>query len=308
MSTTPATPTVLCLMGPTASGKTALAMALANAQDCHVISVDSALIYRGMDIGTGKPSKQEQQQCPHALMDICDPLESYSAARFRADAINEIEWALNQKKRPILVGGTMLYFKALIEGIADLPDADASVRAALEQEKERDGLAAMHARLAQLDAESAARININDPQRILRALEVITLTGQAMSALWQQSKSQVLPYRFVQVALIPDRAWLHERIAQRFDQMLSAGLIDEVKSLKERGDLYVDLPSMRCVGYRQVWEFLDGACLEQEMRERGIAATRQLAKRQYTWLRRWPLDLIMDEKEPNPVGRVLKAV
>lgn len=299
-------PKVLCLMGPTASGKTALAMAIADLRPCRLISVDSALIYCGMDIGTGKPDRLEQERYPHALMDICDPAESYSAARFREAALREIDTALAAQQLPVLVGGTMLYFKALIEGIAELPDADPAVRERLEQQRQSVGLAAMHQRLTELDPEAGSRISANDPQRILRALEVIELSGQSMSSLWEQQKQTSLPYRFVQVALLPDRAWLHQRIATRFDAMLAAGFVAEVRALKQRPDLHPDLPSMRCVGYRQIWEFLDGSGTEVEMRERGIAATRQLAKRQYTWLRKWPLDLKFDEKSENPALTVLK--
>ena len=301
-------PTVLCLMGPTASGKTALAMRLADARPCSLISVDSALIYRAMDIGTGKPTAEELAQHPHQLIDLCDPSESYSAARFRDDALAAIEQAVNADKLPVLVGGTMLYFKALIEGIADLPDAEPALRARLEQERQQQGLPALYARLQQLDPAAAERISANDPQRILRALEVIELTGKPMTELWAHQAAETQPYRYVQVALLPDRAWLHRRIAMRLDAMLAAGFVEEVKALKARNDLHADLPSIRCVGYRQIWDFLDGACNEQEMRERALAATRQLAKRQYTWLRKWPLDLVLDENSENPVDQILKAM
>ena len=293
-------PTVLCLMGPTAAGKTALAEALADQLPADLISVDSALIYRGMDIGTGKPDAAELARYPHALIDICDPLESYSAARFRDDALQAIAKAQARQRLPVLVGGTMLYYKALIEGIAELPDADPAVRAQLEQEREQLGLPALHERLKQLDPIAGARIHPNDPQRLLRALEVIAVSGEPMSVLWQRSSGAPAPYRFVQVGLLPDRAWLHQRIAERFDAMLAAGLIEEVARLRDRGDLHPELPSMRCVGYRQVWDWLDARDRGQpfpvaELRERGIAATRQLAKRQYTWLRGWPLNLSLNE-------------
>ena len=293
-------PPVLCLMGPTAAGKTALAEAIAERIPVDLISVDSALIYRGMDIGTGKPDAAELARYPHALVDICDPLESYSAARFRADALALIERAHQRGRLPLLVGGTMLYFKALTEGIADLPDADPAVRAQLEQEREQQGLTALHTRLQQLDPAAAARIHPNDPQRLLRALEVITVSGRPMSELWQQAATESVPHRFVQVGLLPDRAWLHQRIAARFDAMLAAGLLDEVDRLRRRGDLTPELPSMRCVGYRQCWDWLDARDRGQppplaELRERGVAATRQLAKRQYTWLRGWPLALSLVE-------------
>lgn len=293
-------PPVLCLMGPTAAGKTALAEAIADRLPVDLISVDSALIYRGMDIGTGKPDAAELARYPHALIDICDPRESYSAARFRSDALALIAHAHQRGRLPLLVGGTMLYFKALIEGIADLPDADPVVRARLEQEREQLGLTALHARLQQLDPAAAARIHPNDPQRLLRALEVIAVTGQPMSVLWQQAAARPASHRFVQIGLLPDRAWLHQRIAERFDAMLAAGLIDEVERLRRRGDLNPDLPSMRCVGYRQCWDWLDARDHGQpsplaELRESGIAATRQLAKRQYTWLRGWPLTLALSD-------------
>ena len=313
----PDLPPVLCLMGPTAAGKTALAETLADQLPVDLISVDSALIYRGMDIGTGKPDAAELVRYPHALIDICDPLESYSAARFRADALTLIERAHQRGRLPLLVGGTMLYFKALIEGIADLPDADAAVRARLEQEREQLGLSALHARLQQLDPVAAARIHPNDPQRLLRALEVIAVTGQPLSVLWQQaathSGNRSAAYRFIQIGLLPERAWLHQRIAERFDAMLAAGLIDEVRRLRARADLHLDLPSMRCVGYRQVWEWLDAGQRGQpwplaELRERGIAATRQLAKRQYTWLRGWPLDLSLTDYLGEQAGPALEQV
>ena len=307
-------PVVLCLMGPTAAGKTALAEAIADRIPVDLISVDSALIYRGMDIGTGKPDAAELARYPHALIDICDPLESYSAARFRDDALALIARAHGRGRVPLLVGGTMLYFKALIEGIAELPDADPAVRARLEQEREQLGLNALHERLRQLDPVAAERIHPNDPQRLLRALEVIAVTGEPMSALWQKAAGAPAPYRFMQVGLLPDRAWLHQRIAIRFDAMLAAGLLAEVERLRSRGDLQPDLPSMRCVGYRQAWDWLDARDRGQplplaELRERGLAATRQLAKRQYTWLRGWPLDLSLSdylaEAGPAALERVL---
>ena len=314
---TPDRPTVLCLMGPTAAGKTALAEAIADQLPVDLISVDSALIYRGMDIGTGKPDAAELARYPHALIDICDPLESYSAARFRDDALALIARAHQRGRLPLLVGGTMLYFKALIDGIADLPDANPAIRAQLEQEREQLGLEALHERLKQLDPVAGARIHPNDPQRLLRALEVIAVTGEPMSALWQKAagtdSGQPTPFRFLQVGLLPDRAWLHQRIAARFDAMLAAGLVAEVEQLRARGDLQPDLPSMRCVGYRQSWEWLDARDRGQplplaELRERGVAATRQLAKRQYTWLRGWPLDLSLSDYLSEAGPAALKQV
>lgn len=311
----PAAATVLCLMGPTAAGKTALAEAIADRLPVDLISVDSALIYRGMDIGTGKPDAAELARYPHALIDLCDPLESYSAARFRSDALAAIARAQQRGRLPLLVGGTMLYFKALIDGIAELPDADLAIRAQLEQEREQLGLPVLHERLQQLDPIAAARIHPNDPQRLLRALEVIAVTGEPMSTLWQRSAEagnpagQGMP-RYLQVGVLPDRAWLHQRIAARFDAMLAAGLVEEVTRLRSRGDLNPELPSMRCVGYRQVWDWLDARDRGQpfsasELRERGVAATRQLAKRQYTWLRSWPLDLTLSDAGPEALEQVL---
>ena len=314
---TPDRPAVLCLMGPTAAGKTALAEAIADQLPVDLISVDSALIYRGMDIGTGKPDAAELARYPHALIDICDPLESYSAARFRDDALTLIVRAHQRGRLPLLVGGTMLYFKALIDGIADLPDANPAIRAQLEQEREQLGLEALHERLKQLDPVAGARIHPNDPQRLLRALEVIAVTGEPMSALWQKAagtgSGKPAPFRFLQVGLLPDRAWLHQRIAARFDAMLAAGLVAEVERLRARGDLQPDLPSMRCVGYRQSWEWLDARDRGQplpltELRERGVAATRQLAKRQYTWLRGWPLDLSLSDYLSEAGPAALKQV
>ena len=301
-------PWCLALAGPTAAGKTAAALALARDLPLEIVSVDSALVYRGMDIGTAKPSAHERALVPHHLIDIVDPAQSYSAARFAQDADTLVRAINGRGRMALLAGGTMLYFKALIKGIADLPDAEPALRARLEQERQQQGLPALYARLQQLDPAAAERISANDPQRILRALEVIELTGKPMTELWAHQAAETQPYRYVQVALLPDRAWLHRRIAMRLDAMLAAGFVEEVKALKARNDLHADLPSIRCVGYRQIWDFLDGACNEQEMRERALAATRQLAKRQYTWLRKWPLDLVLDENSENPVDQILKAM
>lgn len=278
---------VIFLMGPTASGKTALAMALQQALPVEIISVDSALIYRGMDIGSAKPTADELTQVPHHLIDIRDPAESYSAADFRSDALRLIADIQHRGNIPLLVGGTMLYFKALLDGISPLPEAQPEVRQQLEQEAEKLGWAELHRQLAEVDPVSAARIHPNDPQRINRALEVYRITGQSLTELTAQ-KGEPFAYPVHQFAIAPqDRAVLHQRIALRYVQMLDSGFEDEVRVLKQRPDLHLDLPSMRCVGYRQMWQYLDGECSYDEMVQRGIAATRQLAKRQLTWLRSW---------------------
>lgn len=278
---------VIFLMGPTASGKTALAMALHQALPVEIISVDSALIYRGMDIGSAKPTADELTQVPHHLIDIRDPAESYSAADFRSDALRLIADIQHRGNIPLLVGGTMLYFKALLDGISPLPEAQPEVRQQLEQEAEKLGWTELHRQLAEVDPVSAARIHPNDPQRINRALEVYRITGQSLTELTAQ-KGEPFAYPVHQFAIAPqDRALLHQRIALRYLQMLDSGFEDEVRVLKQRPDLHLDLPSMRCVGYRQMWQYLDGECSYDEMVQRGIAATRQLAKRQLTWLRSW---------------------
>ncbi|WP_417761775.1 tRNA (adenosine(37)-N6)-dimethylallyltransferase MiaA [Shewanella sp.] len=282
------TPSVITLMGPTASGKTDLAIALAEQHNCEIISVDSALIYREMDIGTAKPSAAELARAPHRLIDIRDPKDSYSAADFRADCLAEIDAIIAKGKTPLLVGGTMMYFKALLEGLSPLPSADEQIRADIQAEAEAKGWQAMHEQLAKIDPVSAARIHPNDPQRLSRALEVFRISGQSLTEL-TQTKAAAFPYNTVQFAIAPsDRKVLHERIAQRFKQMLSLGFIEEVERLRARDDLHLELPSMRCVGYRQCWQYLDGEFDRENMTEKAIAATRQLAKRQLTWLRGWP--------------------
>ncbi|MDX1526813.1 MAG: tRNA (adenosine(37)-N6)-dimethylallyltransferase MiaA [Pseudidiomarina maritima] len=279
---------VICLYGPTAAGKTGLAIALTQALPCDIISVDSALIYRGMDIGTAKPSAAEQAQAPHRLIDICDPSESYSAAQFAADAREEIEAILAHGRIPLLVGGTMLYFKALLEGMSDLPEADPGIRQQLLEQVASAGTHALHQRLQQIDPVSAARIHPHDPQRLVRALEVYLSSGQTLTELTTQ-RTGALPYPVLQLAVAPhDRSVLHERIKVRFLQMLEQDFLAEVEQLRQRSDLHLDLPALRCVGYRQAWQYLAGECSYDEMVERGIAATRQLAKRQLTWLRKWP--------------------
>ena len=278
---------IIFLMGPTASGKTDLAVRLLEKFPCEIISVDSALVYRGMDIGTAKPDAELLAKAPHHLIDICDPAESYSAARFAEDARSLIQDIENKGKIPLLVGGTGLYFRALQQGLSDLPSADPSIRERLLREAQEIGWAALHSRLATLDPEAAQRINKNDQQRIQRALEVCELTGQPMSVCFGQKNSPDLPYRVLKLVIAPqDREILRERIAQRFHKMLDAGLIDEVKQLFQRSDLNLESPAIRSVGYRQVWHYLMGEWDYPQMVERGIIATRQLAKRQLTWLRR----------------------
>ena len=279
----------LCLAGPTASGKTAAALAIAAAsshlQPVEIVSVDSALVYRGMDIGTAKPTAEERALVPHHLIDIIDPCEAYSAARFVGDAQRLIGEIAARDHLPLLVGGTMLYFKALFEGLDAMPAADRGVRAALAEQLERDGLHALYRELQRIDPVTAARLPPTDPQRILRALEVFRVSGQPISSFHRARAPQPLPPL---ISLEPDdRAWLHQRIKARFHQMLDQGLVDEVRALGERRDLSADLPSMRCVGYRQTWEALVAGDLS-DLPERGVAATRQLAKRQLTWLRSMP--------------------
>ncbi|WP_426339635.1 tRNA (adenosine(37)-N6)-dimethylallyltransferase MiaA [Pseudoduganella sp. S-14] len=288
-------PLAVAIMGPTASGKTAAALAIAQQVPCEIISVDSALVYRGMDIGTAKPSKEELAAVPHHLVDIIDPLDSYSVAQFRTDTLRLVAEISARGKVPLLVGGTMLYYKGLADGLDDLPGADAALRAQLDEEAARIGWPAMHARLAQVDPETAARLKPADAQRIQRALEIHALSGKPMSELLAQREKEELPFDLVSFALEPsDRAWLHERIARRFDIMLGSGFLDEVKTLRARGDLHLGLPSIRCVGYRQAWEYLDGTIDYATMRETGIIATRQLCKRQLTWLRAMPARIVVD--------------
>lgn len=288
-------PLAVAIMGPTASGKTAAALAIAQQVPCEIISVDSALVYRGMDIGTAKPSKEELAAVPHHLIDIIDPLDSYSVAQFRNDTLRLVADISARGKVPLLVGGTMLYYKGLADGLDDLPGADAALRAQLDEEASRIGWPSMHARLAQVDPETAARLKPADAQRIQRALEIHALSGKPMSELLAQREKEELPFDLVSFALEPsDRAWLHERIARRFDIMLDSGFLDEVKTLRARGDLHLGLPSIRCVGYRQAWEYLDGTIDYATMRETGIIATRQLCKRQLTWLRAMPDRIVVD--------------
>ncbi|MGF6730350.1 tRNA dimethylallyltransferase [Paraburkholderia youngii] len=306
-------PTLIpCLLGPTASGKTAAALALAARRPVEIISVDSALVYREMDIGTAKPTAEERAVAPHHLIDIVDPADSYSAAQFRADTLRLVGEIHARGRLPLLVGGTMLYYKALTQGLNDLPGADAELRATLDADAARDGWPALHARLAALDPVTAARLAPNDSQRIQRALEVFMLTGQPMSALLAapaRTDDAASAWRFVPVALEPsERGLLHARIEQRFDAMLAHGFVDEVVKLRARGDLLPEMSSMRCVGYRQVWEYLDGSVDYRTMRDKGIFATRQLCKRQLTWLRSMPERQVVDCCDPHATARVVELI
>jgi len=300
----PSLPPAIFLMGPTASGKTAMAVELSERLPCELISVDSALIYRYMNIGTAKPDAETLRRAPHRLIDIRDPHESYSAAQFREDALREMADITARGKIPLLVGGTMLYFKVMREGLSTLPEADVAIRQEIDERANRLGWPALHAELATLDPVTAARLKTTDAQRIQRALEVCLITGAPMSAQQGGAKSS-LPYRVIAMGLEPsDRKVLHERIALRFDTMLADGLINEVRALREKFLLTPTMPSMRCVGYRQAWQHLDGEFDESMLREKGIAATRQLAKRQLTWLRSMADVMRFDCLEKNVVARV----
>ena len=299
-------PRAIFLMGPTASGKTDLAIELHRRFPVDIISVDSALVYRGMDIGTAKPDAATLRQAPHALIDIRDPSESYSAAEFREDALAEMRRSSERGRVPLLTGGTMLYFRALSRGLATLPSADPEVRAALEAEARKHGWKGLHERLAARDPAAARRIHPNDPQRIQRALEVIELTGRPISELQREQQDQRLGYRVLRLVACPQpRARLHARIEERFHQMLEQGFLDEVESLRARGDLHRDLPSMRCVGYRQAWCYLEGEIDRAEMVRRAVIATRQLAKRQITWLRQETDALWYDPCEQTALNSVV---
>ncbi|MBY6033483.1 tRNA (adenosine(37)-N6)-dimethylallyltransferase MiaA [Marinobacter daepoensis] len=318
-------------MGPTASGKTALAIELCKRLPCEIISVDSALVYRGMDIGTAKPSQEELAQAPHRLIDICDPAETYSAADFRRDALAAMKEIANRGRIPLLVGGTMMYFKALLSGLSSLPSASPELRARIEREAEVGGWEALHEELAGIDPEAARLIHPNNRQRLMRAIEVVRLTGKPISSFWQSDRaasdhqvsggiedytyftrwqadeSSGLPYTVFQFALAPaDRSVLHSRIQKRFLAMLEAGFLDEVRALMARGDLSPDLPSMRCVGYRQAWDYLSGESDYDSFVAKGVAATRQLAKRQLTWLRKWQDVHWLDSTDPQVVLDTLK--
>lgn len=303
----------LTLTGPTACGKSAAALAIAEQHDCEIVSVDSALVYRGMDIGSAKPCAAELAAVPHHLINIRDPLQAYSAAEFVTDATTLIADITARGKLALLVGGTMLYFKALRDGLDVMPKADSAIRAALEQEARQQGWPALHATLARVDPVTAARLNPSDAQRIARALEVFRLSGQTLSSF--HTKKDTSPAadataeQSLLLALEPsDRSWLHERIAQRFDSMLTNGFLDEVKALRGRGDLHADLPAMRCVGYRQAWQALSEQWPLNELRDKGIFATRQLAKRQLTWLRAMPRRRVVACDAPDALAQVLRLV
>jgi tRNA dimethylallyltransferase len=303
-------PMAVAIMGPTASGKTAAALAIARTRPVEIISVDSALVYRGMDIGTAKPTAEELASVPHHLIDIIDPLESYSVMQFREDAIRLVGEIQARGALPLLVGGTMMYFKGLTDSLDDLPTANPALRAQLDAEAAQIGWPAMHARLRMLDPLTAERLKPNDAQRINRALEVIALTGKPMSELLGKREKPALPFELVSFALEPsDRAVLHRRIALRFEQMLGErddeGLVAEVARLRARGDLSPTLPSIRCVGYRQTWDYLDGRIDRAGLRELGIIATRQLAKRQITWLRAMPERIVIDCLGTDPTGELM---
>lgn len=300
-------PKVVCLMGPTASGKTGLAVELASQHGYEIISVDSALVYKGMDIGTAKPDAETLAQAPHRLIDIIDPSESYSAADFMADACREIDDIVAHGKTPLLVGGTMMYFNALQKGLAPMPAADPAIRAEFEQHAAEFGLASLHDQLKQIDPVAAERINPNDPQRLQRALEVFRLTGKTMTQLWAEQEAQELPFDMINLAVMPqDRATLHQRIEQRFDIMMEQGFLAEVEALYQRGDLTIDMPSIRCVGYRQLWQYLEGEDSLEDAIFKGIVATRRLAKRQHTWLRGWDNLVIFDSLQKDLLGQTLK--
>jgi tRNA dimethylallyltransferase len=301
-------PPVICLMGPTASGKTALAFALHQALPCDIVSVDSALVYKDMNIGTAKPTAEELAKYPHRLIDIRDPSERYSAADFCKDALREIANIRDQGRIPLLVGGTMMYYKSLLEGISPLPEADTEIRAQIEQEAAQYGWQHIHQQLKSCDEESAARIHPNDPQRLTRALEVFRLTGNTLTQL-TENKGECLTGDVLQFAIAPtERKTLHERIELRFKQMIEQGFQQEVEALMERGDLHEDMPSIRCVGYRQMWQYLQKEISHDEMIFKGVCATRQLAKRQLTWLRGWSsLNWLTTDEQTN-LDRVLSSI
>ncbi len=298
---------VVLLMGPTASGKTDLAVALTEHLPFDIVSVDSAMVFRGMDIGTAKPDAEVLARAPHRLIDILDPSESYSAARFRDDALREIRAIHAAGRIPLLVGGTMMYFRALQQGLAELPSADPATRARIEAQAVAEGWEALHGRLQAIDPAAAARIHPNDPQRLQRALEVYELTGLPLSELLARGAEQAFPYRAVELVVMPaEREVLRRRISGRFETMLRAGLLEEVERLFRRGDLSSELPSIRCVGYRQAWGYLAGDYDAHTMVEKAVSATRQLAKRQLTWLRQWERAGRLDSTNPYLLDRALK--
>ena len=302
-----ATPRAIALAGPTASGKSAAALAVARESGAEIVSVDSALVYRGMDIGTAKPTAAERTAVPHHLIDIRDPSQPYSAAEFVADASRLISQINSRGKLALLAGGTMMYFKALFEGLDEMPPANADVRAQIEADAAQRGWPALHEVLSLRDPVTAARLAPNDSQRIQRALEVLRTTGRPISSFHGQRSEPAFPIALLSLEPV-DRAWLHDRIEQRFDAMLAAGFLDEVKALHARGDLDASLPSMRCVGYRQAWEALEGSAPMDEMRDRGVFATRQLAKRQLTWLRGMPDRIVVAADAPDALDQILRHV
>jgi tRNA dimethylallyltransferase len=300
---------VICLMGPTASGKSKIAMQLAEKLPIEIVNVDSAIVYRGMNIGTAKPAPEELAKIQHHLIDIRDPAQSYSAADFRTDALVAIKKIIARGKVPLLVGGTMLYFKALQEGLSELPSADKKIREKISAEAKQIGWQGLHQRLKKVDPKAAKKIHPNDAQRIQRALEVFMLTGKTISELCGKKKEEASLYEFINIAIAPkDRKLLHERIERRFEDMLKRGFIDEVKALYGREDLNRDLPAMRAVGYRQVWDYLAGDLDFEQMKYKAIVATRQLAKRQLTWLRSWPNVCWFDSEALNLVEEIYKLI
>ncbi len=301
---TAAAKTAYALLGPTASGKSEIALAIARKFPIEIVSVDSAQVYRGMDIGTAKPSPAERARVAHHLIDLVDPDQSYSAGRFREDAIAAVKSILEKQRVPLLVGGTMLYYRALVSGLDALPQADAEIREQIDREAAQRGWPALHEDLKRVDPATAQRLAPNDAQRIQRALEVWRVTGKPLSSL-QGLPAEPLPFTLKACVLIPERAELHRRIERRFDEMLEAGLLEELKGLRNKYELSAGMPSMRAVGYRQAWEYLEGACDRATMRSRAIAATRQLAKRQVTWLRSWPQLLRLDAGSPQDAAVAL---
>lgn len=304
-----AKPHVVCLMGPTASGKTGLAVELAEHHNFEIISVDSALVYKGMDIGTAKPDAELLARAPHRLIDIIDPLESYSAADFVFDAVEQSQEILAKGKTPLLVGGTMMYFNALQKGLAEMPQANAELRAVIEVEAAEKGWVALHEELRAIDPEAASRIHPNDPQRLQRAIEVYRLTGKTMTQFWAQQEAVSLPFDMINMAVMPkERSVLHARIERRFYDMMDWGFLAEVENLYKRGDLSIDMPSMRCVGYRQLWQYLEGDDLLDDAIFKGVVASRQLAKRQLTWLRGWDDLMIFDSLSKDLLTETLNYI
>jgi tRNA dimethylallyltransferase len=300
-------PRAILLMGPTASGKSALAVAMAQRLNSEIISVDSALVYRGMDIGTAKPTLAERGGIAHHLIDIFDPSESFSTGQFRARALALMDEITQRGKLPLLVGGTMLYFSALTQGLAQLPEADVQIRARLDDELLRLGKEAMHARLSEVDPVAAARIHVNDPQRVQRALEVYEISGRALSSFFQTDQGHQQKYHYLKLIIAPEqRKTLHDKIAERFSKMLADGFLDEVQKLRDRGDLNDAMPSIRCVGYRQAWSYLNGEYDFETMCEKAIVATRQLAKRQFTWLRKEQDAINLISGTPDLLDQALK--